>query len=56
MPVVQAMVLPTEPLGLLLAVDTIPRRGGEVGNVTGNLTAPAVVARRMGPDGAEKPG
>jgi Na+/H+-dicarboxylate symporter len=46
MPVTQAMHLPVEPLGLLLAVDTIPDVFATVGNVTGDLTATSVVARR----------
>lgn len=46
MPVVQAMHLPIEPLGILLAVDTIPDVFATVGNVTGDLTATSVVARR----------
>jgi proton glutamate symport protein len=49
LPVVQSMGLPTDPLGLLLAVDTIPDAVATVGNVTGDLTATAVVARRTGP-------
>ena len=46
LPVVQAMGLPAEPLGLLLAVDTIPDVLATTGNVTGDLTAAAIVARR----------
>ncbi|MGH8203705.1 MAG: dicarboxylate/amino acid:cation symporter, partial [Steroidobacteraceae bacterium] len=46
LPVVQSLGLPTEPLGLLLAVDTIPDGVATVGNVTGDLTATSVVARR----------
>ena len=45
MPVTQSMGLPVEPLGLLLAVDTIPDVFATTGNVTGDLTATAVVAR-----------
>lgn len=48
LPVVQAMGLPAEPLGLLLAVDTIPDVLATTGNVTGDLTATAIVARRTG--------
>ena len=48
LPVVQSLGLPTEPLGLLLAVHTIPDAVATVGNVTGDLTATAVVARRTG--------
>lgn len=46
LPVAQAMGLPLEPLGLLIAVDTIPDVFATVGNVTGDLTATSVVARR----------
>jgi Na+/H+-dicarboxylate symporter len=46
LPVVQAMGLPVEPLGLLLAVDTVPDVLATTGNVTGDLTATAIVARR----------
>ena len=46
LPVVQAMGLPADPLGLLLAVDTIPDAVATTGNVTGDLTATAIVARR----------
>ena len=46
LPVAQAMQLPLEPLGILLALDTIPDVFATVGNVTGDLTATAVVARR----------
>lgn len=46
MPVTQAMGLPIEPLGLLLAVDTIPDVFATTGNVTGDLTATSIVVRR----------
>jgi Na+/H+-dicarboxylate symporter len=46
MPVTQSMNLPLEPLGILLAVDTIPDVFATVGNVTGDLTATAVVERQ----------
>jgi Na+/H+-dicarboxylate symporter len=46
MPVVQAAGLPVEPLGLLLAVDTIPDVFATVGNVTADITATGVVAGR----------
>jgi proton glutamate symport protein len=46
MPVVQAMGLPVAPLGLMLAVETIPDTFATVGNVTGDLAATTVVARR----------
>ena len=47
-PVTQAMALPIEPLAVLLAVDTIPDVFSTVGNVTADLTADSVVARRGG--------
>jgi Na+/H+-dicarboxylate symporter len=46
MPVVQAMGLPVAPLGLMLAVETIPDAFATVGNVTGDLAATTVVARQ----------
>lgn len=46
MPVTQAMGLPIEPLGVLLAVDTIPDMFSTVGNVSADLTATSVVAKR----------
>ena len=46
MPVTQSMGLPLEPLGLLLAVDTIPDILATTGNVTGDLAATSVLARR----------
>jgi proton glutamate symport protein len=51
MPVAQAMGLPVEPLGVLLALDTIPDVFATVGNVTADLTATSVVARRHVPEG-----
>jgi proton glutamate symport protein len=48
MPVAQALGLPVAPLGLLLAVETIPDVFATVGNVTADLTATTVVARRSG--------
>lgn len=45
MPVTQAMGLPIEPLGLLLALDTIPDVFATVGNVTADLTATSIVAK-----------
>ena len=50
MPVTQALGLPIEPLGLLLALDTIPDVFATLGNVTGDLTATTVVARGAAPD------
>ena len=48
LPVVQAMGLPIAPLGILLALDNIPDVFATVGNVTGDLTATSVTARRAG--------
>jgi Na+/H+-dicarboxylate symporter len=45
MPVTAAMGLPIEPLGLLLAVDTIPDVFATIGNVSADLTASSLVAR-----------
>lgn len=47
LPVVQAMGLPIEPLGLLLAVDMIPDVFATVGNVSADLAATSVVAKRQ---------
>jgi proton glutamate symport protein len=46
MPVVQAMGLPVAPLGLMLAVETIPDAFATVGNVTGDLAATTVVSKQ----------
>lgn len=46
LPVAQAMGLPVAPLGLLLAVDTIPDVFATLGNVTADLAATSVVARQ----------
>jgi proton glutamate symport protein len=56
MPVAQAMGLPLEPLGILLAVDTIPDVFATVGNVTGDLTATSVVAKQMQSTPADEAG
>jgi proton glutamate symport protein len=48
--VAQAMGLPLELLGILLAVDLIPDMVGTIGNVTADVTANSVVARSVGPD------
>lgn len=45
LPVVQAMGLPVEPLGLLLAVDMVPDIFATVGNVTADMTATSVLAK-----------
>ncbi len=52
MPVAQAMGLPTEPLGILLAVDTVPDMFATLGNVTADLTATSVVTRQSRDDPA----
>ncbi|WP_310062977.1 dicarboxylate/amino acid:cation symporter [Lysobacter niastensis] len=52
MPVVQAAGLPVEPLGLLLAIDTIPDVFATVGNVTADITATGVVAGREARNGS----
>ncbi|MGY0504468.1 dicarboxylate/amino acid:cation symporter [Luteimonas sp. e5] len=49
MPVTQALGLPVEPLGLLLAVDTIPDVFATLGNVTADVSAAELV------DGRERP-
>ncbi len=50
MPVTSAMGLPLDPLGLLLAVDTIPDVFATVGNVSADLTASTIVARQHSED------
>ncbi|MEP6941052.1 MAG: cation:dicarboxylase symporter family transporter, partial [Rudaea sp.] len=45
MPVTSAMGLPLEPLGLLLAVDTLPDVFATIGNVSADLVASSIVAR-----------
>ncbi|WP_447730963.1 dicarboxylate/amino acid:cation symporter [Pseudoxanthomonas suwonensis] len=52
LPVTQSMGLPLEPLGLLLAVDTIPDVFATTGNVTGDLAATSIVARHS-PDAGD---
>ena len=49
MPVTQALGLPVEPLGLLLAVDTIPDVFATLGNVTADVSATAMVEGRPHP-------
>jgi proton glutamate symport protein len=46
LPVAQSMGLPLSPLGLMLAVDTLPDALATLGNVTADLTAASVVARQ----------
>jgi Na+/H+-dicarboxylate symporter len=53
-PVTLSLGLPVEPLGLLLAVDTIPDVFATTGNVTGDLTATAIVARHS-PEAGDPP-
>ena len=48
LPVTSAMGLPIAPLPVLMAVDAIPDVLATVGNVTGDMTATAVVATRSG--------
>jgi len=52
LPVTQAMGLPIGPLGLMLAVDTIPDIFATVGNVTADMTATSVVTRQSRRDTA----
>jgi Na+/H+-dicarboxylate symporter len=52
LPVAQAMGLPLSPLGLMLAVDTIPDALATLGNVTGDMTATSIVARQSRRDTA----
>lgn len=52
LPVAQAMGLPLSPLGLMLAVDTIPDALATLGNVTGDMTATSVVTRQSRRDTA----
>lgn len=46
LPVAQAMGLPLSPLGLMLAVDTLPDALATLGNVTGDLAATSMVTRQ----------
>ncbi len=48
LPVTQAMGLPVEPLGVLLAVDTLPDVFATVANTSGDMAATGVVARHGG--------
>ena len=47
LPITQSLGLPVEPLGVLLAVDTIPDVFCTIGNATGGVTATGIVAKRM---------
>lgn len=51
-PVSQAMGLPVGPLGLMLAMDALPDALATLGNVTADLAATSVVARRSAGDAA----
>ncbi|KRG88408.1 sodium:dicarboxylate symporter [Stenotrophomonas daejeonensis] len=55
MPITQSMGLPIEPLGVLLAVDTIPDVFCTIGNTTGDMTATSIVARHSGPQADDAP-
>jgi len=46
LPVAQAMGLPLSPLGLMLAVDTIPDALATLGNVSADMTATSIVVRQ----------
>jgi len=48
LPVTQSMGLPLEPLGMLMVVDTIPDVFATLGNVSADLTATSVVAKKSG--------
>jgi Na+/H+-dicarboxylate symporter len=48
LPVVQAMGLPVEPLGLLLAVDLVPDIFATLGNVTADMTVTAALSKGRG--------
>ncbi|TCV93896.1 Na+/H+-dicarboxylate symporter [Luteibacter rhizovicinus] len=50
LPVAQAMGLPVGPLGLMLAVDTLPDALATLGNVTADLAATSVVAAQSRKD------
>ena len=50
LPVAQAMGVPVGPLALMLAVDTLPDAVATLGNVTADITAVCVVARRSSED------
>jgi len=51
-PVAQAMGLPISPLGIMLAVDTLPDTLATLGNVTADLAATSVVAAQSRKDKA----
>jgi Na+/H+-dicarboxylate symporter len=55
LPVAQAMGVPLGPLGLMLAVDTLPDVFATLGNVTADLTVNSVVVRQSRRDAAGPP-
>jgi len=55
LPVAQSMGLPVGPLGLMLAVDTLPDAFATLGNVTADVTATSVVARQSRRDVSSSP-
>ncbi len=55
LPITQSMGLPVEPLGVLLAVDTIPDVFCTIGNATGGVTATGIVARHTTPHPETEP-
>ncbi len=57
LPITQSLGLPVEPLGVLLAVDTIPDVFCTIGNATGGVTATGIVARhtRLQPEAEPEP-
>lgn len=52
LPITQSLGLPVEPLGVLMALDTIPDVFATLGNVTGDLAAENVAARGEADDPA----
>lgn len=53
LPITQSLGLPVEPLGVLMALDTIPDVFATLGNVTGDLAAENVAARGEADDPAD---
>ncbi len=51
LPVAQSMGLPLSPLGLMLAVDTVPDALATLGNVSADMTATSIVVRQSRGDG-----
>lgn len=52
LPVAQSMGLPLSPLGLMLAVDTVPDALATLGNVSADMTATSIVVRQSRGDTA----